>query len=171
MTRQLCVVLELLCWSAMATAQEVASEVERLEQQVLNRTNEIRHRHDLEPLTMNPELRGIARNYSEAMGRRDFFSHSGPQGDTVGDRVRDAGFCYQAVAENLAKNYNMPDPVANAVQGWMQSKGHRRNILTPVFRRTGIGIWRHEDTYYFTQIFLRSFPEDVDCDNVRWRTP
>lgn len=157
----------LLTTSICVAAPAAQPDIAQLEQQVLERINQIRTRNELQPLSMDQELRRIARDYSEAMGQREFFSHRGPEGDTVGDRVRDAGFCYRAVAENLAKNYNVPDPAAAAVRGWMKSEGHRHNILTPGYRSTGIGIWRTGETYYFTQVFLRAFPDEVDCDRVR----
>lgn len=157
----------LLAFAGYAGA--ATDDVDRLELHVLERINEIRRQHNLETLVMEPALREVARQYSATMGRREFFSHNGPDGDTVGDRVRAAGFCYRVVAENLAKNYNVPDPAATAVAGWMDSPGHRRNILTTEFRQTGIGVWRDGQTYYFTQVFLREFPPEVDCSKVRFR--
>lgn len=50
---------------------------------------------------------------------------------------------------------NLPQPVGDAVQGWMESQGHRENILRPEFRETGIGVWRTGNTYYFTQLFMQ----------------
>lgn len=159
--------LAVLVLALLVVASHVGAEtdgVERLEQRVLERINEVRRQHDLNDLAMDSVLREVARQYSAAMGRRDFFSHSGPEGDTVGDRLRAAGVCYRMVAENLAKNYNVPDPVTAAVDGWMDSPGHRRNILTPAFRQTGIGVWRDGETFYFTQVFVRALPEQVKCE-------
>lgn len=133
------------------------------EQQVVARINEIRRQHDLQPLQMNPVLRDVARRYSETMDRRSFFRHTGPSGDTVADRVRNAGLCFRAVGENLAKNYNVDQPVDAAVTGWMHSDSHRHNILMPQYRQTGVGVWRDGPTYYFTQVFYRAMPPGHDC--------
>lgn len=142
-----------------------------LETRILERINELRHAHGRPALQVDPQLRTIARDYSRAMAQHDFFSHVDPAGQDVGDRVREAGLCYRAVGENLAKNVNMPDPVAAAVSGWMESPGHRDNLLDAEFRQTGIGVWRQGRRYYFTQIFFRAFPGRGDCPSRTAFTP
>ena len=140
-----------------------ATDTAAMERRVVERINEIRQQHDLQPLKVHQTLTEIARDYSQAMATQSFFSHSGPEGNNIGDRVRDAGICYRAVGENLAKNFNVAEPVEAAVTGWMNSEGHRKNILTAEFRETGVGIWRDGKTFHFTQVFLRAFPEGIEC--------
>ena len=147
----------------LITSPAPAADTAALEQRVVERINEIRQQHDLQPLQVDQTLTDIARDYSQAMATQSFFSHSGPEGDNIGDRVRDAGICYRAVGENLANNFNVADPVEAAVSGWMNSEGHRKNILTAEFRETGVGIWRDGKTFHFTQVFLRAFPDSIDC--------
>ncbi len=149
-----------LSMSSMAGAFGAQPQAEAKVQQ---RINEIRQAHGLGVLQRNPKLDRIARDYSHAMAKREFFSHTGPEGDHVGDRVRAAGLCYRAVGENLAKNLNVPNPAQTAVSGWMKSKHHRANILTAEFRQTGIGAWCDGGTCYFTQIFFRAFPPSLPC--------
>lgn len=147
----------------LTTGHAWAADTAALEQRVVERINDIRQQHDLQPLQVDPTLTDIARAYSQAMATQSFFSHSGPEGNNIGDRVRDAGICYRAVGENLAKNFNVAEPVEAAVSGWMNSEGHRKNILTAEFRETGVGIWRDGKSFHFTQVFLRAFPDSIDC--------
>ncbi len=152
----------MLATSVSAMAIEVGAQPQA-EAKVQQRINEIRQAHDLGGLRRNPKLDHIARDYSRAMAKGAFFSHTGPGGEDVGDRVRAAGLCYRAVGENLAKNLNVPHPARTAVSGWMKSKHHRANILTAEFRETGVGAWCDGATCYFTQIFFRAFPGSLPC--------
>jgi len=110
-------------------------------------------------LTWNETLRTVARNHSQDMITRNFFSHTNPDGLDPGDRVTKAGITYSAVAENIAQNMGYADPGQQAVDGWMNSEGHRNNILDASnygFTQTGVGIAKKSDgTYYFTQVFIK----------------
>lgn len=127
----------------------------KMEAAVRQRINEIRQKNELKPLENNERLAQVARNYSQQMARDNFFSHTGSDGSTLSQRVRAGGISYWIVGENLFKSTNAPQPVPLAVQGWMNSPGHRENILRPVFTQTGIGVWREGKTYYITQLFMR----------------
>lgn len=118
--------------------------------------NRIRQQRGLTTLRNNEKLARVARTYSRRMAEEDFFAHVGPKGDTLSDRVKSAGIFYLIVGENLFTSTNIPQPVPAAVDGWMKSPGHRENILRSEFRETGIGVWREGNTYYFTQLFMRS---------------
>lgn len=137
-----------------AIAQSPATA--QMEAQVLKRINEIRQQHGLKQLRNNEKLAAVARNYSRQMQEQNFFSHTSPAGDTMVQRVHSAGIFYVMLGENLFKCTNIPNPVPEGVRGWMESPGHRENILRPEYRETGIGVWREGNTYYFTQLFLRS---------------
>lgn len=128
-----------------------------MEEQIRQRINEIRQQEGLTELQPNPKLAEVARRYSQQMAEQDFFSHTSPAGDTPAQRVETAGITYMVVGENLFTSTNIPQPVNAAVEGWMDSPGHRENILRPQYRETGIGVWRDGETYYVTQLFLRSF--------------
>jgi len=69
--------------------------------------------------------------------------------------VKEAGLNYRMVGENIFGSYNMDDPAGAAVNKWMQSPGHRKNILTPEFTQTGVGIWKEGSRYRFVQVFLK----------------
>jgi uncharacterized protein YkwD len=127
-----------------------------MESEVVRRVNQVRGEHGAPPLRGDPALTRVAREYSCALARRDTLSHTGASGQTVADRIRAAGKTYREVGENLASTLNARDPVRTAVEGWMQSPGHRQNILRETFTETGVGICRDAGgTLYFTQLFLR----------------
>lgn len=107
----------------------------------------------VDPLVMDSGLRAVARAHSEDMVAREFFSHDNPDGASPFDRIHAAGIEYSRAGENIAWN-NFPNPVEKAVDGWMNSTGHRNNILNGEFTLTGMGV-AGDDTngYYFTQVF------------------
>ncbi|QSJ14759.1 CAP domain-containing protein [Nostoc sp. UHCC 0702] len=127
----------------------------QMEAAVRQGINQVRQKNGLQSLQNNEKLAQVARNYSRQMAQKNFFSHTGADGSTLKDRVQAGGISYWMVGENLFKSQNVPQPVPAAVKGWMESPGHRENILRPVFRETGVGVWRVGNTYYITQLFLR----------------
>lgn len=129
-----------------------------MEEQIWQQINTIRQQQGLSELRYNDNLASVARKYSQKMADRNFFSHTSPDGDSVADRVRAAKIFYWMVGENLFRSSNIPQPVPAAVEGWMNSPGHRANILRSEYRETGIGLWRVGNSYWITQIFLRSIP-------------
>lgn len=126
-----------------------------LEAAVRQSINQVRQQNGLKPLQNNEKLAQVARKYSRQMAEKHFFSHTGADGSNSAQRVRAAGISYWVVGENLFTSTNIPQPVPAAVEGWMESKGHRENILYPIWRETGVGVWRTGSTYYITQLFLR----------------
>ena len=131
-------------------------EIESLEQQCLEEVNRVRRRNGLPRLTFYEELLPVAREYSRRMAEQNFFSHNDPEGRTVRERVDEADVKWRMVGENLAYSNGYVNPVAASLHGWMDSPGHRANILEPDFRLTAIGAWIKADgTVYFTEIFLK----------------
>jgi len=140
--------------SSPSSAQSPATA--QMEEQVRQQINKIRQQQGLVALDKNEKLAQVARNYSRRMAEEKFFAHVSPQGDTLSDRVEAEKIFYFLVGENLFTSTNIPQPVPAAIDGWMKSPGHRENILRSEFRETGIGVWKVGNTYYFTQLFLRS---------------
>jgi uncharacterized protein YkwD len=131
-------------------------EIESLEQQCLDEINRVRRRNGLQRLTFSEELLPIARAYSRRMAEQNFFSHDDPEGRSVKERVEEADIKWRMVGENLAYSNGYVNPVAASLHGWMNSPGHRANILAPDFNLTAVGVWIREDgTVYFTEIFLK----------------
>lgn len=131
-------------------------EIESLEQQCLDEVNRVRRRNGIQRLVLYDELLPVAREYSRRMAEQNFFSHNDPEGRTVRERVAEAEIKWRMVGENLAYSNGYVNPVAASLHGWMDSPGHRANILEPEFTLTAIGVWIREDgTVYFTEIFLK----------------
>ena len=127
----------------------------QIEVAIYQQINQVRQQDGLTPLKPNDRLAAVARRYSRRMAEKNFFSHTSTDGSTLVDRVRRGQISYHVVGENLFKGTNIPQPAQNAVEGWLNSPGHRENILRPVFAETGIGVWKQKNTYYITQLFLR----------------
>jgi uncharacterized protein YkwD len=124
---------------AEAFARETAGlrDLERVRAELLTRINAERRRSGRQPLTLNSRLDAAAQRHAEDMLSRSFFAHRGPDGKTVRERARGAGYDWTAVGENLAEGQ---DSVKEAVEGWMRSSGHRENILDRRFNETGVGL-------------------------------
>ena len=131
-------------------------EIASLEQQCLDEVNRVRRARRLARLDFYDDLLPVAREYSRRMAEERFFSHTDPDGRTVRERVDGADIKWRMVGENLAYSNGYINPVAASLHSWMESPGHRRNILDPDFRLTAIGAWIDSDgTVYFTEIFLK----------------
>ena len=108
--------------------------------------NAHRARNDLRPLRLNRRLSRAARRHSRAMARRNFFSHDSLSGASFVDRIRRTGYLTGArswsVGENIAYGTGGRSTPASISRAWMNSPGHRANILSRSFNRIGIGIAR-----------------------------
>lgn len=127
--------------------------VEALEKSVHEQVNQYRAGRNLPPLKLDSRISERCRAHSLAMASdRVTFSHDGFE-----ERVKAIGkqILYRAAAENLAYNFGYSDPVKPAVEGWIKSPGHRKN-MEGEFDLTGVGIVQNaKGEYYFTQIFIR----------------
>ncbi|WP_035179105.1 CAP domain-containing protein [Alkalihalobacterium bogoriense] len=117
------------------------------EQQILDITNAIRYLHDKPPLEWDEKIASVAYGHSEDMSTNEFFSHESPQHGELVDRLQEGNVKYQTAGENIAANY--VDAIA-AVEGWLNSEGHRVNLLSDEFTHLGVGV--HE--LYYTQNFM-----------------
>lgn len=144
--------------------------------------NERREENGLAPLVYDPFLASVARGYSRDMAERGFFAHEDPDGKSTHDRGNEAGYpcirvigeyVYSGISENLFMGHragryftngngevvlyewNSEESLAErAVDGWMNSTGHRTNILTPHFAYEGVGVaFSDNDRVYITENF------------------
>ena len=129
-----------------------STEITDLEKAVNQQINQYRASKKLPPLSVDSRITQQARIHSQNMASGKVkFSHDGFEG-----RVKAITIPYQSVAENVAYNMGFSDPVRNAVEGWIKSDGHRKN-MEGQFNLTGIGIAKNaKGEYYFTQLFVRS---------------
>jgi len=106
-------------------------------------------------LVWSNEASALARMHAESMAARKFFSHKGPDGDTVDGRAAHLGIKWRAIGENIATMKGYDDPATKAVATWMQSSSHKQNILNSIYDRSAIGFAIASDgTVYFAQVFL-----------------
>lgn len=138
---------------AHASALPAATSPERRAFDLINRERAARGEGRL---TWDDELASMARRHSENMARQNFFSHTDQTGRDTAARAAECGVCgWHALAENIAYNQGFDDPVAFAVERWMNSAKHRDNILRAGFTHAGLGIAKSPDgTVYFTQVFV-----------------
>lgn len=128
---------------------------ERLEQAVIAAVNRERSDRGLGELATDAGLAAVARGHSRDMVRRDFVDHVNPDGLGSGERVDLAGVRFLKLGENLHMNRGATNPVTFAVQGWLDSPGHRRTMLDPEFVETGVGVAMADDGRIFlTQLFM-----------------
>ena len=118
-------------------------------QQVLDLVNRERGQGGLSPLRLHSQLNAAAQAHSNDMAKHNFMSHTGSDGSSPFDRIRRYGYNYQRAAENVAAGYSSAQDV---MRGWMNSSGHRANILNPHYRDIGIGYARSNKPYW-TQTF------------------
>ena len=125
--------------------------------QVVKLTNNERAKAGLQPLKLNDRLVDAAQDHSDDMAKDDFFSHTGVDGSSVSDRVKASGYQYSTTGENIAAGQTT---AAAVVRGWMNSPGHRANILNPNYTEIGVGYeYLQNDTgsvnynHYWTQVF------------------
>lgn len=134
-----------------------ATRLDSVEQRILEYTNSERQSHGLAPLVLDGSLTEAARAHSEEMARLEYFSHESPTPghEKLRQRTSAAGCRAREVGENIAyyDGYS-PDQVAQqVVTDWMNSPGHRANILRPSFRAIGIGVASNGRKILATQDF------------------
>lgn len=119
------------------------------EQEVIRLVNEIRAENGLKALTYDWELSRVARYKSQDMKDNKYFSHTSPVYGTPFQMIKNFGISYRSAGENIAKGYATPQAVVN---GWMNSSGHRANILNANYTRIGVGYVAGGN--YWTQMFI-----------------
>ena len=119
------------------------------EQQVVTLVNAERAKYGLAALTLDETLCGYARVKSQDMHDQGYFSHTSPTYGSPFDMMRSFGVSYRSAGENIAMGYSTPEAV---VAAWMNSEGHRANILSANYTTLGVGYV--EDGGYWTQWFI-----------------
>ena len=126
------------------------SKVLSYESEVIRLVNEIRVKNGLNKLTEDWELSRVARYKSQDMKDNNYFSHTSPVYGSPFDMIKNFGISYRSAGENIAKGYTTPQAVVDA---WMNSSGHRANILNASYTKIGVGYV--ENGKYWTQMFIR----------------
>ena len=131
------------------TIPTVDEGVSSYEKEVVRLVNEIRVKNGLNPLTEDWELSRVARYKSQDMKNNNYFSHTSPTYGSPFNMMKSFGIKYKTAAENIAKGQATPQAVVNA---WMNSAGHRANILNSSFTKIGVGYVKSGN--YWTQMFI-----------------
>ena len=139
MRRRLGTILISLC-ALVVTIASVAPDAfaERgdLAKRMIERINQVRKEHNLAPVAANRQLARAAGMHASDIARNDLFGHRGSDGSRLEDRLDRVGFKFKLAAENVAGGLDSPEATVDA---WMDSAGHRRNLLNPNMCRVGIG--------------------------------
>ncbi|MBQ4316710.1 MAG: SafA/ExsA family spore coat assembly protein [Clostridia bacterium] len=128
---------------------EKDTSVLNYEKEVVRLVNKERASRGLSSLTLDWELSRVARYKSQDMHDKRYFSHTSPTYGSPFDMLSDFGIKYRSAGENIAKGQKTPQEVVNA---WMNSSGHRANILNKSFTKIGVGYVA--DGNYWTQMFI-----------------
>ncbi|MGW2048463.1 sigma-70 family RNA polymerase sigma factor [Streptomyces sp. NPDC001858] len=121
-----------------------------LESQVIALVNQERATAGCGALTADSLLRKAAQGHSDDMAARDFFDHTDPDGADPGQRITAAGYRWSTYGENIAKGQQTAESVMTS---WMNSEGHRANILNCDFKNIGVGIHDGDGGPWWTQNF------------------
>jgi uncharacterized YkwD family protein len=136
-----------------ATAAPASANIGDYEQQVVDLVNKERAAAGLSALKVNTKLAGMAEKKAEDLRDNNYFDHNSPVYGSPFDMMRQYGISYTAAGENLAKGQRTPADVMN---GWMNSPGHRANILNSSYTEIGVGyVTDSNGTTYWVQEFIR----------------
>lgn len=131
------------------TIPQVDFSVSSFESEVIRLVNEIRTQNGLKALTANWELSRVARYKSQDMVDNRYFSHTSPTYGSPFQMIKAFGLSYRTAGENIAYGQSTPRAVVNA---WMNSSGHRANILNASYTQIGVGYVAKG--HYWTQMFI-----------------
>ncbi|WP_298817093.1 CAP domain-containing protein [uncultured Chloroflexus sp.] len=137
-------------------------------------TNQIRMANGLSPLRRNDQLQAAAMYIAQDNASRNLLSHTDALGRTMGSRFRDFGYNYSIAAENLAAGYQTP---ASVLDGWMNSSGHRDNILRDGLCEIGAGyVYASNTTYksFWSQAFgcrFNTYPVVINGEAAATTSP
>jgi uncharacterized protein YkwD len=134
-----------------------------LERRIFQLTNDARRKNRLPPLDWDNSLAVKARDKSDDMLKKNYFSHTSPEGKTIKDRMQEEKPASYRTISRIGENIYMgsrldysTDVKTQArmiVDGWMTSPGHRRNMLDPNYTHIGIGVAARGKDCYATQVF------------------
>jgi len=163
--------MALLSGSAVAQDKKPEIRVRDLERRIHDLVNEASKANGQGNLQLDEKLSAVARAHSEDMAKAGYFDHKDPAGRSVRQRVELAGIACRVVGENLFQNNlytrvltengrktydwsTMEQIASTTVKGWMDSPGHRENIVSKDYRQGGMGVAiSKDDKVYITQVF------------------
>ncbi len=131
----------------------VPTDIRTQENEVIRLVNVERTKRGLQPLKANWELSRVARLKSQDMANKGYFSHQSPTYGSPFNMMENFGIRFSSAGENIAFGQKTPAQVMTA---WMNSPGHRANILSPSYTEIGVGLARNKNGVpYWTQMFIK----------------
>ena len=127
-----------------------AAENADIEQQVLDLVNKERAANGLKALQMDWQVARVAEHKSQDMAAKNYFDHTSPTYGSPFDMLKSYGISYKSAGENIAKGQKSAQEVVTA---WMNSSGHRANILNSSYTHMGVGYVSNGN--YWTQLFIQ----------------
>ncbi|MGX4600509.1 CAP domain-containing protein [Faecalimicrobium sp. JNUCC 81] len=122
------------------------------QKEVVDLVNVERTKRGLSPLTLDSKVSDVATKKSQDMINKNYFDHNSPTYGSPFDMMKQFGVSYRAAGENIAMGQRSPKEVVTA---WMNSEGHRKNILNSSFTKIGVGVAQKSNgTLYWTQMFI-----------------
>ena len=140
---------ELIYPGQKITIPIIDTSITNYDNEVVRLVNSERAKNGLPPLTQDWELSRVARFKSQDMKDNAYFSHTSPIYGSPFDMIKNFGISYRTAGENIARGQATPQAVVNA---WMNSSGHRANILNKSYKKIGVGYV--SDGRYWTQMFI-----------------
>lgn len=139
----------------MASPVRAVPDLREIELQTHHEINRCRRQHGLKELDWDDRIAEAARQHSQNMAERQFFDHYDPVHGDLRARLAQNGLTdWEKYGENLFMGSLWDDIARTAARAWLNSPGHRRNLLYPLFSRTGIGIAVNKyGNLYVIQIF------------------
>jgi uncharacterized YkwD family protein/spore coat assembly protein SafA len=129
------------------------SSVKAFEDEVVRLVNVERSKNGLQALKINWELSRVARYKSQDMVNKNYFSHTSPTYGSPFTMMENFGIRFSSAGENIAYGQRTPVEVMN---GWMNSPGHKANILSPSYTQIGVGLAKTQSgVSYWTQMFIK----------------
>jgi uncharacterized protein YkwD len=138
---------------AAPTAVKISQNLVNFESELLKLTNLERKKLGLAALRRSPQLAQAAQSHAVDMAKNNYFSHRGLNGSSMADRVKRSGYAYSTIGENIAAGKATPE---GTIRQWMNSPGHRANILNSKFTEIGFGYANAPNSpyrHYWVQLF------------------
>lgn len=140
--------------TSVPTTPSAPSDIRNLETEVIRLVNVERAKVGRSALSENKELTNLARLKSQDFINKNYFSHTSPTYGSPFDMMKKYGISYTSAAENIAAGQRTAAEVMNS---WMNSTGHKANILNSTFNQIGVGVAKDNNgKLYWTQMFIRS---------------
>ena len=137
------------CYNCVQETVVQSGSITQIERQAMELVNRIREQNGLKPLTISEDLSVKARVKAQDMKKQGYFSHNSPTYGTPFQMIKNFGISFRSAGENIARGYSTPQAVVN---GWMNSSGHRANILNANYTHIGVGFVIGGN--YWTQMFI-----------------